>query len=277
MRDSGEVSTIPPLERLIRAEVNGRRFEALEAYRACYDIGKPLVSQIVEKIRAVDWKDLGPSEKLRYFTCLMHLLHDIDESASRELAGYILGKRCHPAVAARLRSVQAFTLNDFEAQSRGPLTIYVAKAISHRDTVWRYLSTWLGHIPAEDLEGIHRLYVVQKDQLTGLRGEYLRVLSVVSLIWQPSYEWNPIALLQAELTLYHEVGHHVDKRKPEPRESREALADTYAQRLFRQVHPRLRNRLIELLIMPSHAVRKLHRARRLAHADDLEDPSRSSE
>ena len=262
MHDSSVVP-IPPLDRLIRAAVNGRQSEALEAYKVCYEIGRPLVSQIVEKIRAVDWEDLGPSERLLYFTCLMYLLHDIDESASRELADYILGKGCHPVVAARLRTVQAFTLRDFETRSHGRLTIYVATTISHRDTVWRCLNTWLGHIPVEDLEGIHRLYVVQKDQLPGLLGNYLGVLSVVSLTWQPSYEWNRFGVLQAELTLYHEVGHHVDRRKPELRESREALADTYAQRLFRKVHPRLGKRWIEIFIMPSHAVRKLRRARRL--------------
>jgi len=263
VHDSNVVSAIPPLDRLIRAAVNGRHFEALEAYRACYEIGRPLVSQIVEKLRAIDWKKLGPDEKLRYFTCLMSLLHDIDESASRELAGHILRKGCHSVVAARLRSIQAFNLRDFEAQSYGPLTIYVATAIPIRATVWRYLNTWLSHIPTEDLEGISRLYVVKKDQLPGLRGKYLRVLSVVSLIWQPSYEWNRLAVLQAELTLYHEVGHHVDRRKPEQEESHEAFADTYAQRLFRQVHPRLGKRWIEIFLMPSHAIRKLRRARRL--------------
>lgn len=266
MRTTDGAAEIPPLDRLIRAVGHGRYSEVLEAYKACYEIGAPLVSPLVEKIRGGRWRDLGPSEKLRYLTHLMRLLHDIDESASRALTDEILGKGCHPVVAARLRSIQAFTLKDFEAHTHGPLTIYVATSIPRRETVRRYLSTWLGHIPAEDLDGIHRLYVVKKDRLPKCRGNYLRVLSVISLIWQPFYGWNRLAALQAELTLYHEVGHHVDRRVSELKESSEAFADTYAERMFRRVHPRLGKRWIEFFLMPSHTVRKLRRVRRLARA-----------
>src|SRR5436305_11291678 len=137
----------------------------------------------------------------------MRLLHDIDESASRALTEEILAQGCHSVVAARLRSIQAFTLKNFEMQAHDALTIYVAKSISHRETVWPHLKTWLDHVPAEDLEGISRLYVI--DQSPRFWGEYLRVLSVVSLVWLPSQRWNPLAALQTEVVLYHEIGHHV--------------------------------------------------------------------
>jgi hypothetical protein len=258
------------LDRLIMAAVQYRSHETLEAYRACYEIGRPLVPQIVERIQAIDWKVLGPGERHGYFTCLMYLLHDIDESASRNLADEILGKGCHPVVAVRLRSIQAFTLKDFEAQAYGPLTIYLAKTISPGETAWSSLKTWLGHIPAEDLEGIQRLYVVERDRLPGLLGNYLRVLSVISMIWPPPGIWNRLGLLQAELTLYHEVGHHVDRRRPELRESREALADTYAERLFRKVHPRLGKRWLVPFINPAHAIRKIRRVRRLTRKPETD-------
>lgn len=249
MQNPGSVSTIAPLDRLIRAGTHGRYFEALEAYRACYQIGQPLVPQIFEKIQAADWKVLGPSEKLSYFTVLMYLLHDLDESASRDLAHSILAKGCHAVVATRLQAIQAFSLGDFEARSRGPLALYVSKVFTRRDTVWRSLDGWLNNIPAEDLEGILRLYVAPKDQLLpGVQGSYLMVLSVVRLMWSPSYAWNRFAALQAEFILYHEIGHHVDKRKPELRESREAFANAYAQRLFRQVHPRFGKQWSEIFL-----------------------------
>lgn len=110
-----------PLERLIRAVGRGHYSEESKAYRACYDIGPPLVPQIVEKINAVSWKGLGSSGRVAYFTFLMSLLHDIDESASRKLADAVLRRGCHPVIATRLRSIQAFTLSDFEAiQARPP-------------------------------------------------------------------------------------------------------------------------------------------------------------
>jgi len=273
VHDPNTVTTIPPLDRLIRAVGRGKYSETAKAYRVCYDTGKPLVSQIVEKIRAVNWKDLGPHERLPYFSCLMRLLHDIDESASRQLADGILSRGCHPVVAARLRSVLAFTLNDFEAARHGRLNIYVSKAIPRRKAMWGYLNTWLGHIPPEDLDGIHRLYVIEKARLPKLQGTYLEVLAVISLAW-PSHQWNQFAVLQAELTLYHEVGHHVDRREFELTESCEAFADTYAERLFRKVHPKLGNRWLMLFLEPSHALRKFHRARRLTQADEQTDAVR---
>src|SRR5262249_41631260 len=145
-----------------------------------------------EKIRAVDWKGSRAVRQLLYLTALMLLLHDIDEAASRDLIGEILGKGCHPAVAARLRSIQTFTLENFETQVYGALIVYVAKTLSRREAVWPHLKTWLDHVPAEDLAGIPRLYVIEDDRELGFWGKYLKVLSVVSLVWRPFQRWNPL-------------------------------------------------------------------------------------
>ena len=169
-------------------------------------------------------------------------------------------------MAAKLRSVQAFTLGDFDVRMQEPLPVYVAKTISHREAVSRRLATWLGHIPPDDLQGIHRLYVIEKDRLPGFWGTYLTVLSVISLVWLASYKWNRLAVLLIEITLYHEVGHHVDKRKSESTESSEAFADTYAERIFRRAHPWLGKRWVRAVLMPSHTLRKILRVRRLTEA-----------
>src|SRR3982750_3515361 len=44
------------LDWLIGAAWRGRDSESLEMYKACYEIGPPLIPQITEKIRAVDWE-----------------------------------------------------------------------------------------------------------------------------------------------------------------------------------------------------------------------------
>ncbi len=251
------------LDHLIRAAVNGRQFEALEAYKACYEVGDPLVPLIVAKMRSGRWKKLGPSETSAYFSCLMHLIHDIDESASVELAKAILQRGCHPVYEAKLRSILSFTLSEFEATPWGSLTIYVARGLPGRETVTEYLGSWLAQIPVEDLKGIRRIYVVERDRLPKLWGYYLNVVSVICLIWKDSYEWNRFTVMQAEITLYHEVGHHVDRRRSDEKESREAFADTYAERLFRKVHPRLGKRWLAALFMPVHTDRKLDRLQRL--------------
>lgn len=257
------METKDPLDRLLGAAWRGRDSESLEMYRACYEIGPPLIPQITEKIRAVDWKGPRAVGQLLYLTVLMRLLHDIDESASRELTGEILGKGCHSAVAARLRSIQVFTLENFETQAHGALIVYVAKALSRKEAVWPHLKTWLDHVPAEDLADIPRLYVIEDDRELGFWGQYLKVLSVVSLVWRPSQPWNPLAALRTEFTLYHEIGHHVHRGMSGPKESEEAFADTYAQRMFRSAHPKLGKRWTEMLIVPSHLRRKIRRARRL--------------
>lgn len=248
-----------PLERLIRALGRGDYSEVSAAYRACYAIGGPLVPQIVEKICAVDWKDLGPHGRVAYFTCLMRLLHDIDEPASRELADTILSRGCNPVLAAKLHSIQAFTLSDFDAQVVGSLPVFVAKTVSRRSDVWPYLAQWLGNITPGSLEGIHRLYVVEEGQLTGAWGTYLTELAVISLVWRPSHAWNRLAVLLTELTLYHEIGHHLDRRGSEVRESQEAFADTYGERIFRKAHPWVGKRWVRLFLMPWHTRRKLRR------------------
>jgi hypothetical protein len=260
------IASSSPLERLIRAVGRGEYSEESNAYRSCYDIGQPLVPQIVEKIGAVNWEDLGAPGKVAHFTCLMRLLHDIDESASHELAGVLLRRGCHPVIAARLRSIQSFTLSGFEAGVQNSLTVYVIKTIPARAAVWRHLAEWLSSIPSADLEGIRRLYVIEKDHLPGYLGRYSTGFAVISLVWPPSAGWNRLGLLQAELTLYHEIGHHRDRRKYESRESSEAFADAYAERLFRKVHPWVGTRWVRTFLMPSHTLRKLHRIRRLTQS-----------
>jgi hypothetical protein len=261
VHDATQPPTVSPLDRLIGAVARGDHSQSVEAYKACCEIGQPLVSQVVEKIRSVNWKVLGSSEKLLYFTCLTRLLHDIDESASRDLCDAILSEGCHPVFATRLRSVQAFSLEDFEAKTLGPLPCHVATTISRRDDVWRYLTSWLGHMPSEDLAGVHRLYVIDKARLPRALGTYLRSFSVISLAWLPSQAWNPFAVLQTEFTLYHEVGHHGDKRESAAKESSEAFADTYAMRIFRKAHPRIGKGWVRIFIMPSYIIKKIHRAR----------------
>jgi hypothetical protein len=256
--------TIPPspLDRLIRSIAHDRYFEALEAHRACCEIGQPLVPEIVKRMRAANWRDLRPKEKLSYLTCLMVLLHDIDEAASGKLADEIIQRRkCHPAVVARLRSIQAFTLRDFEHLVHGQLSVYVALSISKRESVWEHLNRWLSRIPAEDLAGIRRVYVVEKDKLPEYWGLYLNVLSVVSLVWRTRHPLSWLAALDTEFTLYHEVGHHVDRRRSEPVESREAFADAYAEGLFRKAHPWLGRPWAQILVLPSFALRRMRRAR----------------
>ncbi len=263
MHHSAMAGSGSPLDRLIRATGRKNYSKLSSVYKTCYDIGEPLVPQIVERISAVNWKDLGRHGRVEYFTCLMSLLHDIDETASRDLAAALLRRGCHPVVAARLGSIQAFTLSDFDMRTLHSLPIFVAKTISRRLDAWRHLGVWLGHISPEDLEGIHRLYVIEKGRLTGAWGTYLTLFSVISLAWWPSHAWNRFASLQTEFTLYHEIGHHQDRRRGGLMETYEAFADTYAERIFRKAHPWAGKRWLRIFLMPSHEIRKLRRVWRI--------------
>jgi hypothetical protein len=167
----------------------------------------------------------------------MLLLHDLDESASRELAREIINKKCHPVVAARLESITAFTLKNFEQRTVASLPAYVSKNIRHLDSTWRNLQVWLDYVPAQDLVRINRLYIIEREPQDEFWGLYLRFISTITLVWRSHFEWNRLAVLRTEFTLYHEIGHHVDPRDEAPKDSREAFADDYAGRLFRQAHP----------------------------------------
>jgi hypothetical protein len=99
------------------------------------------------------------------------------------------------------------------------------------------LERWLKSVPDEDLEAIERIYILRKEDIAAW-GNYAPILYCINLAWDnPCSRWNPISWIDKfnmELTLYHEIGHHVHRHTFGQDPEQEDAADKYAKRIMAQ-------------------------------------------
>ena len=106
------------------------------------------------------------------------------------------------------------------------------------------MKRWLNNIPASDLEGINRIYIVGLQNSERYLGWYVPHLASVTIVWNRfQSHFNPLAwpaLWLQELVLYHEIGHHVLKHEGGGYDQeKEDAADNYAVKIFFKKRPRL--------------------------------------
>lgn len=157
----------------------------------------------------------------------MLVAHDISEEATAELTGEIAEKkRPHPMLLQRLRSIRRFTLDDYHELDVRGVRVLVAKSLE-AERPPPLLNRWLSVVPGDDLAGISRLYVVERTQ-DRYWGQYLQILSVVTLVWRRGASRRLGPRLATEFTLYHELGHHMHRNETLTTTASEQRADAYA-------------------------------------------------
>lgn len=229
------------LNQLMRGLGHGGMRDTYLGYRALYRIGAAAIPATEELIFQRDWSTLSRPEESRILAALISLIHDIDESESRRIISKINAKGCKPVIRAYLESIASFTLKDFYRYKIHEIDIFESKRIGHRHRVERRLRNWLSIVPAADLVGIERIYVITFSDDKDYGGKYMPLLCHITLVWREQhYGIGPIAWffrLFHEHTLYHEIGHHYHDHTFGKDPEQEKQANDYAHQFVRANHP----------------------------------------
>lgn len=211
-----------------------------DAWRELLDQGEAASPLVREKLRNPAWEKKSQKRLVDYFTVMLSLLGELDPRACREEIQRLRGGKLNP-VYGKVVDALARRLNDRPATHIGPsIPVYVAEDIEERDFVIACLERW-SCTPGLELEGVTRISVVAEDPDFDYLGQYCLYLSGILLTWPPKRVgmsrlwWQRF---QAELTFYHEVGHHACGHLEGGQvEEQEKEADRYAAKMMLRSRP----------------------------------------
>lgn len=210
-------------------------------YRELYELGATVVPALEQRIYQADWKTLSRPEATHTQTTLVRLLHDIDEARSRQVIAALLAQDCDPVLRRILQRIRRYDSDNFDTYEIRNVPVYLSKAISEWEKIPAQLARWLANVPAQDLVGITRLYIVPDARHHDEAGYYMPAFSTITLYWDASalqsrlQKW--LARLWLEKTLYHEIGHHALGHTPGQQPEQEKEADRYAHARLRTSRP----------------------------------------
>lgn len=228
-------------DRMMRGLAHGSGERIYSGYRALYEFGHAVVPELERRIMQADWNTVSRPDATRMQTALVTLLHDIDEVRSRDVIGRLLQAGCHPSLRGVLNSILRYDSSDFRVREIRGLRVLVSRNIDESEDVAAHLDRWLASVPPEDLAGIVRLHVVKSLPAVDYAGQYMPVLSTITLIWEePVFGGRMLERLVrfgVEKTLYHEIGHHVHRHTFGQQPEQEKEADRYAGARMRANYP----------------------------------------
>lgn len=223
------------LKTLIRGLTQNDLTETYQGYKALFAIGPEAIPQIREAIFKSNWASVKYPNEIRYIAGLVTLIHDLDETESEKIRRELRDKGCSPVVASILDSIGSFKLEDFVRYDIRGVKIFEHKKLVTRQNVRLKLEQWLKPVPGEDLDQLERVYVLRPSDLDAL-GSYKPVLFCIKLAWDnPSPRWSPMSWMNnllLESTLYHEIGHHVQRHTFGQDPEQEADAEEYSERMI---------------------------------------------
>ncbi len=226
---------------LMRGLAHGSGEQTYSGYRALYEFGHAVVPALEQRILQADWKTVTRPDATRMQTALISLLHDIDEVWSRSIIDRLLEAGCHPSLRGVLNSIRRYDGRNFKVHQVRGLRVLVAREIDEPDDVRSHMDRWLANVPPEDLSGIERLYVIKRPPKADYAGQYMPILSTITVIWKDpllggkTMEW--LTRIGIEHTLYHEIGHHVHRHTFGQQPEQEKEANRYAAARMREIHP----------------------------------------
>lgn len=212
------------------------------AYRALHDAGPVVIPTLIQTLQGINLKDVEHVQVVSVVTGVATLLHDLSETESLAFIDDALNQECNPSIASALRNIKRFSTKNFRQAFFGDLEILEDKTLDESIRATHHICGWLGNVPEDDLSGIQRLYIIAQEPHHDFYGHILPHLAVITVAWDttffPKGPLGWISRMEAEMTLYHEIGHHVHRHKeygqvPE----QEDEANAYMSRRMREAHP----------------------------------------
>ena len=87
---------------------------AFEAHKNLYEIGKPVIPLLKEKLLELDWSNSKYKELSGYVSGLYSLLHDLDEDEANRLSKILISNKCPKHIKAILKSVDQFSVKNYK-------------------------------------------------------------------------------------------------------------------------------------------------------------------
>jgi hypothetical protein len=221
------------LKRLIRGLMSESDKVALPAYRELYETGAVVVPLLERELQRIDLQKVSHRQTNAVVAGLASLLHDIDERASRAFIEKALQSECSPVIASTLRSIQRYSDSNYHEDMFSHVRIFEEKTIDEAHRATDRVKAWLSSVPAKDIDGLSRIYIISYESGRDFAGEYLPKLGVVTLAWyckfSPSNPVNRLLHRRYKHTLLHEIGHHVHNHWFGQDPDQEEEADRYAR------------------------------------------------
>lgn len=236
------------LKKLLGAIAHKNHDVAMKAHKALYTIGSPAIPFVTEALLDLDLSGATTRVKsaveMRYVIALVSLIHDIDENQSSQAAHQRIQKGCRDATKQRLKSILEFTLNDYIQYEITGVRIFESKQIKSQINIQSRLERWFTNVSEDDLREIDRIYIISRaEDQDDASGYYTPIFYNIELVWDATdAKFNPLTwllLIWEEMTLYHEIGHHVRKHTFGKIKEQEEEAESYAMRRFLSSRPAL--------------------------------------
>ena len=194
---------------------------------------------LTKRLLAGDWSKVEDPLKLKLFSVLFMLLHEISENASGEAARAILRAPCNPQISSEIKRILSHSKKDFVSFKLAGVMVYQSRQLRPRWLIRRLISKWLSLVPREHLSGINLLYVMPEGGCgSDIAGQYSMQFGRICLAWDKRLRFiNPLDWMIGRVlvgqTLFHEIGHHVLGHGSGAREDdKEQAADEYSNELM---------------------------------------------
>ena len=84
-----------------------------EAHKNLYELGKPLIPIIKEKLLEIEWSKSNYKELSKYVSGFYSLLHDLDEDEAELVGQKIISNGCPKQIKAIIQSVNQFSVKNY--------------------------------------------------------------------------------------------------------------------------------------------------------------------
>lgn len=172
------------LKNLINAIISHDIRNHMKWHKVLYEIGPPALPKIISNIETYNYSKLDRHTKLICISGLMRLAHDIDENAAKTITNFLLKNGCEKIISNRLKSINEFTLNNFENYCIKGVTVFEENQIAPHYLIRSILQKWFENIPNEDFKEVDRIYVVKKDK-QDYAGNYMPIFFRLILFGTP--------------------------------------------------------------------------------------------
>lgn len=247
------------LNRLLRGISTHHVQTVRQAWRDLLNERQVATPLVREKLCSDVWRDkpLGPSA--RYLGVLLALLHELNADVFNEEIARLRAEPIHP-LHMRTIEMMAKRRGDRVFGNIGDcVPVYISHEISRPDLVFSHLQRWC---QTRDLafSKITRVDVIAHNPEMDYLGKYNFYYDSIILTWQNGVSSGFVSWLRknrAELTFYHEVGHHYYQHSEGGQvKEQEQEADEYQRLMFRNAHPILFN-FAKVMFSPVLVARKL--------------------
>ena len=213
-----------------------------DAWREILEGGPAYVPQIEVKLRSSAWVENPRGPLSKYFGVLLALLDELDKSVFRKEVTRLRRSKLHPMHSKTLDVLSQRISEQPSVYLSDGAPVFVASDIFDQTVVVRKIEKW-SMTRGLSLKSVTRIDVIASRPELAYLGLYNLFLSGIVLTW-PSSSSRGLRLwwssLKAEVTFYHEVGHHVCGHIEGGQvDEQEKEANDYARLMIRRSRPLL--------------------------------------